>query len=247
VDHHFGWEANFYLLAALALLLLICLLLFFPETNRYENPDAVRPRIVVKNYLSLFKHPDYVCYVLVVGLGEGVVYCSLVEAPALVMIQIGLPSKTFIIVTTCVSGAFLLGAAACGLSSKFVSDRTLIMIGWLIMLAGSLAIGYFDHEHRVTLLTMLGPISLIFIGIAFVIPVGTAVALAPFEKIAGSASSMLGSLSMGIASASTYFISILSGSPSFAVFFTFTLLTGIGLSLAVLGHALPDKAASTSN
>lgn len=247
VDHHFGWEANFYLLAALALLLLICLLLFFPETNRYENPDAVRPRIVVKNYLSLFKHPDYVCYVLVVGLGEGVVYCSLVEAPALVMIQIGLPSKTFIIVTTCVSGAFLLGAAACGLSSKFVSDRTLIMIGWLIMLAGSLAIGYFDHEHRVTLLTMLGPISLIFIGIAFVVPVGTAVALAPFEKIAGSASSMLGALSMGIASASTYFISTLSGSPSFAVFFTFTLLTGIGLSLAVLGHALPDKAASTSN
>lgn len=246
VDHYFGWEANFYLLAILALLLLVCLLLFFPEPNRYENPDAIRPGRVAKNYLSLFKHADYMCYVLVVGLGEGVVYCSLVEAPALVMIEIGLPSKTFIIVTACVSGAFLLGTAACGLLSKFVSDRTLIVAGWLIMLAGSLAIGYFNHEHRVTLFTMLGPISLIFSGIAFVIPVATAVALTPFEKIAGSASAMLGSLSMGVASASTYFISILSGSPSFAVFFTFTLLIGIGLSLALLGHAISDKAASTS-
>ncbi|MGX2040028.1 multidrug effflux MFS transporter [Methylocaldum sp. MU1018] len=246
VDHYFGWEANFYLLAVLALLLLICLLLFFPETNRYENPEAIRPGRVVKNYLSLFRHPDYLCYVLVVGLGEGVVYCSLVEAPALVMIEIGLPSKTFIIVTTCVSGAFLLGAAACGLSSRFASDRTLITAGWLIMLTGALAIGYFDHEHRITLFTLLGPISVIFGGIAFVIPVATAVALAPFEKIAGSASSMLGSLSMGIASASTYFISTLSGSPSFAVFFTFTLLIGLGLSLAILGRAFSDKAASTS-
>jgi DHA1 family bicyclomycin/chloramphenicol resistance-like MFS transporter len=244
IEHYLGWEANFYLLAILACLLLISLLLFFPETNRHRNPNAIRPVWLLKNYLSLFRHWDYVCYVLVVGIGESVVYCSLVAAPALVMIEIGLPSKTFIIVTTCVSGAFLLGAAACGLSSKFVSDAKLIVIGWLIILAGALAIGYFNTEHRVTLPTMLGPISFIFGGVAFVIPVSTSIALAPFEKITGSASALLGGLSMGMASSSTYLMSILAGSPSFVVFFAFTSLAVIGLALAVLGQVFFDKAAS---
>lgn len=247
VEHYYGWEANFYLLAALAFVLLICLLLYFPETNRYRNPKAILPARLVENYLFLFRHWEYLCYVVVVGLGEGVVYCSLVEAPALVMIEIGLPSKTFIVVTTCVSGAFLVGAATCGLLSKFLCDRKLILIGWLIMLTGSLAIGYFNHEQRVTLGTMLGPISFIFSGVAFVIPVGTSVALAPFEKIAGSASALLGSLSMGIASASTYLISTLTGSPSFAVFFAFTSLSGAGLALAALGHVFSDKSASAGD
>ncbi len=247
IDHYFGWEANFYLLAALALLLLICLLLYFPETNRHTDPYAAHPGRLLKNYLSLFKHRDYIFNALVVGLGEGVVYCSLVAAPALVMIELGLPSKVFILVTTCVSGAFLLGAVICGLMSRFISDHKLIMIGWLIMLAGSLAVGYFNHEHWVTLSTMLGSISLIFSGVAFVIPVATSVVMAPFDKAAGSASAMLGCLSMGIASASTYFISILDGIPSSTVFIALASLTGTGLAFSVMADVFSAKTTSAGH
>ncbi len=234
IDHYWGWESNFFLLSVLAILLLICIVFLFPETNRHKNPKATHPTRLLKNYLSLFRHVDFIYYVLVVGLGTGVVYCALVEAPALVVNQIGLPSKTFVVVTLCVTGAFMLGAGICGLLSKFYSDAYLVIIGLLIMLTGSLALGYFDYKDWVTLPTMLGAISFIFSGIAFVVPVGTSLALSPFQKVAGSASSMAGCISMSMASASTWLISILPNRPSFDLFITFSVLSSLGLVLALL-------------
>ena len=246
IDHYWGWEANFYLLAALAALLVICLLFLFPETIRQKSPNATHPGRLLKNYLSLFTHLHFVYYVLLVSVGTGVVYCSLVEAPTLVVDQIGLSATTFVMITICVTGSFILGAGVCGLLSKFYADPILVIIGLLIMLTGSLAIGFFDYWHWVTLPTMLSSMSFIFSGIAFVIPVATSLALAPFQKVAGSASSMIGCISMGMASGSTYLISILPSRPSFDIFVTFTLLTGLGLTLVFVTHIFAPQIISQS-
>ena len=104
----------------------------------------------------------------------------------------------------------------------------------LVMLTGSLALGYFDYKDWVTLPTMLGAISFIFSGIAFVVPVGTSLALSPFQKVAGSASSMVGGISMGMAAASTWLISVLPNRPSFDLFITFSVLSSLGSVLALL-------------
>ena len=143
IDHYLGWQANFYLLAILAVLLMISVYFAFPETNRNRNAAATRPRIFVQNYRNFFGHPDYVYHVVVLGLGIGVVYCSLVEAPHLVMVELGYPSKAFVVVSLSIVLGFMLGAGACAVLQKSLADTQLILIGLLIMLAGSLATGYF--------------------------------------------------------------------------------------------------------
>jgi DHA1 family bicyclomycin/chloramphenicol resistance-like MFS transporter len=246
IDHYWGWAANFFLLAALATVLLICLLFFFPETIREKRPKATHPDRLIKNYLSLFSHLSFVYYVLLVGIGTVVVYCSLVEAPNLVVNQIGLPTTTYVIITLCITASFILGAGVCGLLSKFFTDPQLVIIGLLIMLTGSLAIGFFDYLNWVTLPTMLSSMSFIFSGIAFVCPVSTSLAMAPFQRVAGSASSMIGCVSMGMAAAGTYFISILPNRPSFDIFFTFTLLSGLGLLSTLLIYRFAPQIVSPS-
>ena len=78
IDHYFGWEANFYLLALLAALLLVTLFFGFAETNRHLDPDAATPRHFLRNYLHLLTHPIYMFYVVIIGLGIGVIYSSLI-------------------------------------------------------------------------------------------------------------------------------------------------------------------------
>lgn len=73
IDHYFGWEANFWLLAVLAVLLLLTLFFGFAETNRNPNLNAIQPREFFKNYLTLLVRPEYVSVAIIVGLGMGVV------------------------------------------------------------------------------------------------------------------------------------------------------------------------------
>jgi DHA1 family bicyclomycin/chloramphenicol resistance-like MFS transporter len=86
----------------------------------------------------------------------------------------------------------------------------------------------------VTLATVLAAISVIYVGLAFVIPVGTSLAVAPFERIAGSASALLGSISMALASAGTLFIGQLPQESVQAMFVAFTVLTVFGLLLTAI-------------
>lgn len=242
IDHYFGWEANFYLLVLLAILLLLTLFFGFPETNRHLNPDAATPRYFVKNYLYLFTQPVYLYYVVIIGLGIGVIYSSLIEAPRLVIVELGYPSKTFTVVALCIVSGFIVGAGICGWLSRYLADSKLVGIGLCIMLAGSLAVGGFDRIGWITLPTMLASIATIYVGLAFVVPVATSRAVAPFEHIAGSASALLGSVSMGLASASTLLISALPHDSATAMFITFTLLSALGLLLTLLAHVLwPDR------
>jgi DHA1 family bicyclomycin/chloramphenicol resistance-like MFS transporter len=229
VDHYLGWQYNFYVLAVLALLLLVALFLRFPETNRHLNPEAAKPGVFLRTYLHLLSRPVYLYYVVMVGLAFGLTYASLVEAPHLVMTEFGYPSKMFVVVAFCIVASFIIGASLCTALNRYISDPTLILLGLLIMLAGSIAVGAFDHLHFVNLTTMLGSISLIYVGIAFVVPVATSRAVEPFETIAGSASALLGSLSMGLASAATLFVSLLPGNSAEVMFIAFSSISGFGV------------------
>ena len=61
----------------------------------------------------------------------------------------------------------------------------------------------FVVANIITFATLLTPIAEIFVGIAFVVPNTASKALAPFEKITGIASSVMGAVSMGLAAVGT--------------------------------------------
>ena len=234
IDHYFGWEANFWLLAILAMLLLLTLFFGFAETNCHLNYKAMQPRELLKNYLKLLVHPAYVSYTVINGLAMGVVYGSLIEAPRLIMVELGYPSRMFVVVAICIVAGFLAGSVICGLLQRYMADSKLIALGLVIMLGGSLALGWLDYAGQVSLVTSLAAISTIYVGLAFVIPVATSLAVAPFDRIAGSASALLGSVSMALASASTLLIGQLPHDAAKSMFVAFTVLSIAGLLLTIV-------------
>lgn len=227
VDQLFGWRANFTVLLIMSCLFLTAVYFYYPETNHHPNPLALQAKTIMKNYLSLFKHPTYTYYLTIIGLCIGIVYNCLTEAPSLLIIIMHLSTKIFIVVALGVMLGFICGSLTSAYLSKRLAPTKIILIGILVILSSAAALATVVYLQKMTALSVLIPIDCLFVGIAMVLPISTASALAPFGHIAGSASAMLGFFQMSFASLSTGALS---------VFHTTSAYT-LALSAAILGSA----------
>lgn len=240
VDSYFGWHANFLVLLILSSFLLLMVWLTLPETNHYPNQQATELRYMGMNYFALFKDPYFLPNVTIVGLAVGVVYSCLTASPALVELiyQIGLiikgshtwdPAFMIKVIAMGVMLGFMIGSLLCKFTNYYLDNYKTMLVGLCIMLVSSAIMATLAFNNYITLATMLTPIIVIFAGIAFVVPMCTANALAPFSHITGSASAMLGFFEMGLAALSTAIISVIGLSPAESMPLVFGSLTIIAL------------------
>lgn len=203
IDNAFGWKANFLLLVILAVVLVFCVFFAFPETNKNLDKTATQLKPIFRNIGRLVKHRNYLPYIVVAGFCMGLVYAILIEAPALIVGVLELPSTVLAIVGVCVMFGFVVGSLVCTRLERRFDEDQLIMVGLCVMLTGCLVLTLLVVADVITLATLLTPIVVIFVGIAFVVPNTAAKALAPFEKQAGIASAVMGSVQMGLAAVGT--------------------------------------------
>jgi len=105
----------------------------------------------------------------------------------------------------------------------------------LIILAGSILLWVLMALDYVNIWGLLIPMVIIFIGIAFEIPIATAKALASFDKNAGSAAAMMGFFQMGMASLVTAIATFIDLGRVFTMPVCFAILSVIGLTI-ILGY-----------
>ncbi len=223
------WQMNFSILFALAIILLIAVIILFPETLKKKNKGATRPKKLISNYFSLFRTQGYFVYLCILGLSIGMVYSCLVEAPALVIDTLHLSKPWFIVIAAGIVLAFMVGSLICTMLCHRLKQNSILLVGMVISLIGSLLLLIFMSLEIVNLISLLIPVVIVFTGIAFVIPIATAQALAPFEMTAGSASAMMGFFQMGMASAITAIVTALPLRDTMTLPVSFSLLSLVSI------------------
>jgi DHA1 family bicyclomycin/chloramphenicol resistance-like MFS transporter len=225
VDHQFGWHANFLVLIILAVVLFISVWWFFSETNLDPNQEALKSKLIFRNYYAILKDPYFVPYLIVIGLCIGVVYSSLIEAPALIINMLRLTSNWFAVVAAAVVLAVIFWWFVFTQLHNRVSDNWIIISGLIVMLIGSLLLTMFIKLGSIKFLSMIVPFMIIFVGVALVVPPAMSNALSPFKNITGSASAMMGFIQFLIAGLSTLGVSALHQGGSIAVPLFFSALS----------------------
>ncbi|MFT6834492.1 MAG: DHA1 family bicyclomycin/chloramphenicol resistance-like MFS transporter [Francisellaceae bacterium] len=237
--HNFSWHVNFMILLILGFLLLILVIIMFPETLAQKNHHAIHPKKIVMNYLSLFKADGYFVYLCLLGISLGILYSCLIEAPGLVIDTMHLNPSWFMIIALSIMVAFMIGSVICNYLCGRLDDDIILISGMTIIMVSSIIFFFIMYLAPLSLWTLLIPFVLIFIGVAFIIPVATMKALAPFNDIVGSASAMMGFFQMGFASLVTAivtFIDVYLGN-IFTMPVSFFILSFIGLSI-ICGYVL---------
>lgn len=229
----FGWRVLFVVVAVVGLALAWHYVAGVGETHAVERRTPLAFSSVASTYRDLAADQRFLLPALAVSFVIGGLYSFFAAAPGVLMntlglsaIQLGLSFAATVLVV------FAAGFLAPRLARRH-GDRGVGLLGLAVALAGGFAMFGFAAWPSFTTFTLA--IVLYLFGMGLINPLGTAIALHPFGRQAGSASSLLGFLQMSCAAIGAFIASSLPFSPpaSLAVVLTMAALLAIAAFLPV--------------
>src|SRR5690606_28224552 len=191
-----GWQAIFLIMLTAGFAIVIVVQIFMHETVE-PDPSRIRPGSLLRSYGTLLATPYFVTSGLIVAGSVGALYTQATILPFILMDDVGLTPSQFGVGMLMQTGLFFAGS----LSVRFLMRRTsawrLVPVGLSFIAAGSLLVPLLLNTAPLSFLSVMGPVGVYAYGIAFVMPAMLTASLAPFPRIAGSASSLGGFMQMG--------------------------------------------------
>ncbi len=188
--HFIAWQACFYFLAALAVILFIAKLYWLPETLAVMNPQACHPKVVFKNYAILLRSPTYIGFAFLSAAAFAGIFTMGSMLPFLLVNQLGIPVAVYGWIAGIPALGFLSGSFVSGKFSQKAGLTRLIFLGCCLSLC-ALAVGAALNGQHFNAYTLIIPLVVFMFGIGLVLPTGSSGAMAPFPQLAGSEAAIL--------------------------------------------------------
>ncbi|AQA17271.1 MFS transporter [Halioglobus japonicus] len=206
------WPIIFIVLAAYALAMIVLLQTFLPES--LPEQQSLHPLNILGNYGQLCMDVRFMSVVLASGLVYAGLMAYLSSSSYVYMELLGVPVQYFgFIFLTTVVGYMGGSGLSARLASRLDSHQMLMRGATLCTAAAGLMwLGGSLRPDSVAVLML--PMAIYAVGMGLVYPHALAIALAPYPHMAGTASSLLGFIQMGLS----------------------------GLSAALVGQVLTDSA-----
>ncbi len=205
-----SWQFIFVILILINILILAAIYFILPESRRPDPNFSLKPKPILKNFAKVLKEPQFYTYALTGSVASAGLYAYIAGSPYVFMELFKVSEKQYgWIFATIAMG--LIGASQLNsvLLKVYKSEQIVRVALFCQSITGSLLfIGAITGRTE-----LFSTIFLIFIFLScqgFTFPNTSALSLAPFTTIAGSASALLGALQMGIGSLATAIVSLLS-------------------------------------
>lgn len=194
----FGWRANFAALSLFSAVQVTATSLLLGESNAHRDPGATRPRQILGNFGELLSARLYLGYLLCFSFSYAALF-SFISGSSFVLIELyGLSPQWYgasfgFVVTGYISGTMASGK----LTLRLGPPRMVLMGAFLGTAAGTLMAALALLEvHSVW--AILLPMFAFMVATGLVMPNAIGGALAPYPKMAGSASALMGFVQMSL-------------------------------------------------
>jgi DHA1 family bicyclomycin/chloramphenicol resistance-like MFS transporter len=194
----YGWRTVFLILAILCLLIVLLTIFFLPESYPPDKGFSLKPGPIIRNFFAVLRVRQFLIYVLVESFAFAGLFAYVSGSPILFINIFHVDKRTYGWIFAFLSVAFIGLSQFNSLLLKRYTGEKIIRVALtgqllvsLIFLAGTAA-GWYGMGFTILFLFLF----LAFMG--FTYPNAAALALAPFDRNAGTASSLLGFLQMGI-------------------------------------------------
>lgn len=231
-----GWHYIFLILTAIAILILIAVAFWLPESHEPDPSISLKPKPIIKNFLMVLKEPQFFVYTFAGAFGFAGLFVYVSGAPMVFMEVFKLSSDAFKWIFAGLSIGFIGSSQLNNLLLKKYKSRQIIfyaltvqLIITVIFLIGVLN-GWLD---------LAGTICMIFIVLCCVgimNPNASALSLAPFSKNAGTASSLLGALQLGLGAFTTLGVSVFNSRSAVPMAGTMAASSIIAFGILLIGQ-----------
>ncbi|MGI9199691.1 MAG: multidrug effflux MFS transporter [Woeseiaceae bacterium] len=188
-----GWRAPFAVIAAMGVLMLFAIRINLREThvgNAAEHPI----RQLRSSFAEYFSHRQSIFGLLLIIVPPAGFMSMIALAASLVVEIYGYSITQFGLIFAMAGGSILLGAATNRLLVNKFEPLQIIGVGVTVMGLGSLQLLYIAWAGEAPLAWVWACMCMFMFSIALTMPNATVIALDPLPKIAGVASSIIGTL-----------------------------------------------------
>jgi DHA1 family bicyclomycin/chloramphenicol resistance-like MFS transporter len=204
----FGWQSIFIALTIMGAMILLASYLWLPESYEPDRSISLKPKPIISNFWNVLREPQFYTYALTGAVSFSGLFAYVAGSPVVFMGIYGLSDKAY-------GGIFaLLSIGLIGSSNlnslllkKYKSEQVVLVA---VITQTFIAFAFLFASMN-ALLDMTGTIVMLFLFLSclgFANPNASALSLAPFSKNAGSASSLMGALTMGLGALASVAVSI---------------------------------------
>lgn len=194
----FGWRTVFLILGVIGVIVTLLTIFFLPESYAADRNFSLKPGPIIRNFISVLQIRRFLAPALIEGFAFAGLFAYVSGSPILFMNIFHVDKRTYGWIFAFLSVALIvLSQFNSRLLRRYTSDEIMrvALTGQVIVAAifliGAIA-GWYGLGSTIALLFLF----LTFLG--FTYPNAAALALAPFDKNAGTASALLGTSQMGI-------------------------------------------------
>lgn len=196
----FGWQANFYLMAAFGLYAYVTVSLLLPETLDRPPSGTVTFRSFLRGYGQFLRHRGFLSYLAILSAAYGGLFAWISGSSFALQTLYGQSALAFGLTFAASTLGFLAGTLiAAKQVGRIGLDRT-ILWGGVGLAAGGVAMLIATVAHLQSPFALAVPIAIYLVGLGLAFPQSIAGALTPFPERAGAASSALGFIQQVVAS-----------------------------------------------
>ena len=234
-----GWRAIFLVLLILGVLILLLSIFFLPNSYPADEGFSLKPGPIIRNFLSVLAVPQFLIYVFVMALAFSGLLAYVAGSPVIFMGIYHVGKQTYGWIFAFLAVAFIGLSQFNGLLLKRYTSKQIIRVS----LAGQVIVG-----GAFWIAAMVGGMSLgltigflfAFLGfLGFTNPNAAALAMAPFAKNAGTASSLLGCLQLGIGALASAAVSAFEDGTVRPVAGVIALSSALAMGVLFLGRKQP--------
>lgn len=224
----FGWQSVFIILAALAVLIIIAVFFLLPNSYKPDDNMSLKPRPIIRNFLLVIREPQFYTYALTGAVAFSGLFAYVSGSPLVFMEIFKVSGKVYGWIFAFLSVGFIGSSQVNSLLLRRFSSEQIVFAALAFQVITGIVFLLATANGWLGLTSTIAMIFIYLCCLGLTNPNTAALSMAPFNKNAGSASSLMGALQMGLGSLASIAVSLFNSRTALpmATIMACTSLTG---------------------
>ncbi|HMI65680.1 MAG TPA: multidrug effflux MFS transporter [Cyclobacteriaceae bacterium] len=234
----FGWHYVFIILAGLTALILIAVYFVLPTGRTADTSLSLRPGAVMKNFNSVFRHPQFLVYMLTGGIATSAGFAYIAGSSEVMITILGFTEQQYGWIFAFLAFGLIGSTQLNHILLKRFTSQQLILAALVYQTVVGLVLVVGTWYHWLSPLGLIGLMFVFLTGQGLTNPNATALTLAPFVRHTGSAASLNGFFRMAIGGLVTGLVSLLHNSTAMPMVGVMVGCAVVGLIVLLIGNSV---------
>jgi DHA1 family bicyclomycin/chloramphenicol resistance-like MFS transporter len=231
----FGWQLVFIILAVMGGLITLAVVFFLPESYRADPSYSLKPTPIINGFIAVIKNPQFYTYAFSGGIAFSGLFAYVSSSPLVFMEVFKVSSKVYGWIFALLSIGFIGSSQVNSALVKKYKSEQIVNVALMAMVIIALLYLIGSEQNWLGLGGTILMIFAVLCCVGIVSPNTSSLALAPFEKNAGTASALLGAFQMCIGSIVSVGVSLFKSQSSIPMAAIMLAAATIALLILKLG------------